>query len=160
MRVAEVERFGDPEVLVTKQVPDPVAGRGEVVVEVSAVDTLFVETQIRRGWGREFFLVQPPYVPGGGVAGQVISVGPGVDPGWVGRRVLAVTGEGGGYAELALTSVAGLVPVPDGLGLPEAAALLHDGTTALGLADGTGIRAGEWALVTAAAGGCRLPPAE
>jgi NADPH2:quinone reductase len=100
--------------------------------------------------------VQPPYVPGGGVAGRVVSVGPGVDPGWVGRRVLAVTGEGGGYVELALTSVAGLVPVPDGLSLREAAALLHDGPTALGLADRTGIRPGEWVLVTAAAGGLGL----
>ena len=39
---------------------------------------LFVETQIRRGRLGEYFDVKPPYVPGGGVAGQVVSVGEGV----------------------------------------------------------------------------------
>jgi NADPH2:quinone reductase len=75
-----------------------------------------------------------------------------VDPGWVGRRVVART-EGGGYAERAVVPAEGLVPVPDGLGLLEAAALLHDGPTALGLVEGAGMRPGEWALVLAAGGG-------
>jgi NADPH2:quinone reductase len=47
----------------------------------------------------------------------------------------------------------GLIPVPDGLGLPEAAALLHDGPTALCLAEVAGIRPEEWVLVTPAGGG-------
>lgn len=62
---------------------------------------LFVETQIRSGWGREYFTVEPPYVPGDGVAGQVMSVGDGVEPGWVGRSVVTRTGERGAYAEQA-----------------------------------------------------------
>jgi NADPH:quinone reductase len=43
--------------------------------------------------------------------------------------------------------------VPDGVDLREAAALLHDGNTAFGLLEGTGIEPGEWVLVTAAGGG-------
>jgi NADPH2:quinone reductase len=69
----------------------------------------------------------PPYVPGNGVAGQVTAVGDGVDPQWIGRRVVARTGGtggGGGYAEQALVPAAVLVAVPDGVGLPAAAALL------------------------------------
>ena len=46
-----------------------------------------------------------------------------------------------------------LIPVPDELGLPEAAALLHDGSTAMGLLQDTGVKPGEQVLVTAAAGG-------
>ena len=46
-----------------------------------------------------------------------------------------------------------LILVPDGLGLPEAAALLHDGSTAVGLLEETGVKPGEHMLVTAAAGG-------
>lgn len=152
MRVARVERFGGPEVLVARDVPDPVAGPGQVVVAVSAADVLFLETAVRRGEGGEYFPVTPPYVPGGGVAGQVISVGDGVDVSWIGLRVLAPTADGG-YAEQVLAAAEELIPVPDGLGLPEAAALLHDGRTALGLFETTGATAGEWVLVTAAGGG-------
>lgn len=43
--------------------------------------------------------------------------------------------------------------VPNGLGLDDATALLHDGRTALGLLDATGVEPGDWVLITAAAGG-------
>jgi NADPH2:quinone reductase len=153
MRVVEATQFGGPEVLVATEVPDPVAGPGQVVVEVSAADTLFVETEIRRGNGGEYFPVTPPYVPGGGVAGRVRSAGEGVDTGWLGRPVVTYLSDMGGYAEQVVAAADGLVPVPDGVGLREAAALLHDGNTALGLMEATGANAGEWVLVTAAGGG-------
>ena len=153
MQVVQVTRFGGPEVLVTSEAPDPVAGPGEVVVGVSVVDTLFLDTQLRSGWGREYFTMNPPYVPGGGLAGEVTSVGESVDSSWVGRRVVTDTGESGAYAERAVAPAEGLVPVPDGLGLPEAAALLHDGLMALGLAEVARVRLGEWLLVIAAGGG-------
>ncbi len=156
MRVVQATRFGSPEVLVMSEAPDPVAGPGQVVVAVGVAHVLFVETQIRRGWGGEYFTVQPPYVPGDGVAGQVRAVGEGVDPGWVGRRVVTRTGERGGYATQAVALVEGLIPVPEGLGLREAAALLHDGPTALGLAEGARMRPEEWVLVVGAGGGLGL----
>ncbi|QXE36134.1 zinc-binding dehydrogenase [Streptomyces sp. GMY02] len=165
MRVARVTAFGGPEVLVTDEAADPVAGPGEVLIAVSAVDTLFVETQIRMGWGREFFSVRPPYVLGGGVAGTVRAAGDGVDPAWLGRRVVAALGESGGAAELAVAAVGALVAVPDGVPLTTAAALIHDGVTALALMESTGltentgsggntgVAAGERVLITGASGG-------
>ncbi|GAA3111798.1 zinc-binding dehydrogenase [Streptosporangium carneum] len=152
MRVVRVTRFGGPEVLVAGQAPEPVAGPGQVVIGVAVADVLFLETQLRGGWGAEYFDVSPPYVPGGGVGGRVISVGEGVDPGWTGRDVVAMTG-GGGYAERAVASVDGLVPVPDGLPLGEAVALLQIGPAALSLVEAAEIKPGERVLVTAAAGG-------
>ncbi|WP_273843984.1 zinc-binding dehydrogenase [Rubrobacter calidifluminis] len=152
MRVVYATRFGGPDVLAVEEAPDPKAAAREVVVGVSVAPVLFLETQLRRGWGTEWFPVEPPYVPGGGVAGEVVSTGEGVDPGWIGRRVVART-DGGGYAEQAAVPEGALIPVPDGLGLPEAAALLHDGATALGLADEAPIEPGTWVLVVAAAGG-------
>ncbi|MFF3687791.1 zinc-binding dehydrogenase [Streptomyces sp. NPDC002187] len=153
MRVAQVTRFGGPEVLVPAEVPDPVAGPGEVVVRVSDVDTIFVETQVRAGAFGGHFPVKAPYVPGGGVAGQVNAVGEGVDPGWVGRRVVTALGFTGGYAEQAVARVAKLVPVPDGLGLRDAVALVHDGVTATALLESTGLAAGERLLLLGASGG-------
>ncbi|MGJ6960623.1 zinc-binding dehydrogenase [Streptosporangium sp. G11] len=152
MRIVQVTAFGGPEVLVMDRAPEPVAGAGQVVVGVSAVDVLSLETQLRTGWGAEFFGQNPPYVPGGGVGGRVVSVGEGVDPGWIGRDVIAMTGDGG-YAEGAVVPVDALVPVPDGLGLREATALLQIGPAALSLAGAAGIKPGERVLVTAAAGG-------
>jgi NADPH2:quinone reductase len=156
MRAVEVTRFGGPEVLVPRELPDPAAGPGQVVIAVSVVDTLFVETQIRRGWGGEYFTVQPPYVPGNGVAGYVSSVGEDVGSAWIGRRVVAHTGErggGGGYAECVVAGVDDLIPVPDEVPLRDAVALLHDGPTALRLADAAKLQPGEWVLVLAAGGG-------
>lgn len=155
MRIIEAVRFGGPEVLVPREVADLTAGPGEAVVGVSVADVIFVETQIRNGWGREFFTVEPPYVPGGAVGGRVLSAGAGVDPAWVGRRVLARTGPaGGGYAEQVRVPADTLIPAPDELGLPEATAVLTDGPTALALLDALPVlRPGERVLVLAAAGG-------
>lgn len=157
MRVVEAIQFGGPEVLVARPVPDPVAGPGQVVVAISAVHVLFIDTQLRSGWGSEYFGVRPPYVPGSGVAGTVDAVGAGVDPGWVGRRVVCDTGAGSGsYADRVVVPTEALIPVPDELGLPEAAVILHDGRTALLLADAAAIRPEEWVLILGAAGGLGL----
>ncbi|MBG0821392.1 zinc-binding dehydrogenase [Planomonospora sp. ID91781] len=153
MKVIEAKAFGGPEVLAVREVPDPVAGPGQVVVGVAVVDTLFVETQIRGGEMGGYFDVRPPYVPGGGISGRVLSTGEGVDPAWTGRRVVAKTGAAGGYAERAAVPVETLVPVPDGLDLPDAAALVHDGVTALGVFEAARVRTGERVLVTGASGG-------
>ncbi|MFE2498656.1 zinc-binding dehydrogenase [Streptomyces scopuliridis] len=153
MRAARVTAFGGPEVLVTAEAPDPVAGPGEVVIAVAVVDTIFVQTQVRAGWGQEYFPVRPPYILGGGVAGTVRSAGEGVDADWTGRRVVASIGITGGSAELVATPVESLVPVPDGLPFTTAAAVFQDGVTALALMDLTGVTAGERVLITGASGG-------
>ncbi|MEV6579320.1 zinc-binding dehydrogenase [Streptomyces sp. NPDC051582] len=152
MRAIRVDGYGGPEVLVPVELPDPVPGAGEVVVRAEAVDTIFVETQIRGGWG-ESFGIHPPYVPGGAAAGTVLAVGEGVDPLWRGRRVVAAPGTKGTYAELVRVPVELLVPVPDGLETAEAAALAHDGVTGSGIAEAVGIKAGERVLILGAAGG-------
>ncbi|RSS60545.1 zinc-binding dehydrogenase [Streptomyces sp. WAC06614] len=152
MRAIEVARYGGPDELVPVEVPDPVAGPGEVVVRAEAVDTIYVETQIRGGWGERFGYL-PPFVPGGAAAGTVVSVGPDVAGEWLGRRVVAGPGTRGTYAELVRVPLERLIPVPDGLGLREAAALAHDGVTGTGLVEGIGIRPGERVLILGAAGG-------
>ncbi|QUH02835.1 zinc-binding dehydrogenase [Saccharopolyspora erythraea] len=154
MRVVWASGFGGPEVLVAGRAEAPVAGPGQVVVAVEAVSITFVETQIRRGESPGPPLPEVPYVPGNAIAGRVMATGEGVAPAWRGKRVVTETvDDSGGYAEQAPAAVEDLLSVPDGLGLPEAAALLHDGSTALGLFDNASIQAGEWVLVEAAAGG-------
>jgi NADPH:quinone reductase len=159
MRAVEVTRFGGPEVLALRELPDPVAGPGQLVVDVAAVDVLFIDAKLRSGWGEGWFSVEPPYVPGNGVAGVVRSVGANVDEAWVGRRVLAHTGKNngmspvGGYAEQAVVAVSDVEPVPDQLGLPEALTLLHDGPTIVFVLSSANVRPGERVLINAASGG-------
>ena len=153
MRAIEAKSFGGPEVLAPIEAPDSAPGPGEAVVAVSVIPLLFVETQIRRGWGGEWFPVKPPYVPGAGVGGHVISVGDGIDPEWLGRTVVADTKDGGGYAEQVIVREDVLIAVPDGVSLAEAAALLHDGVTALSLTDSASISPRDWVLVLSAASG-------
>jgi NADPH:quinone reductase-like Zn-dependent oxidoreductase len=149
-----MEEFGPPEVLVLHELVDPVCGPGEVVIEVSFSSVTFVETQVR--WGRAphvSMLPRLPAVPGNGVAGLVVAVGPGVDKEVVGARVVSTTGGIGGYAGLVSVPADGLIPVPPELALRDAAALLADGRTAVGLLDRVAIEPGAMVLVEAAAGG-------
>ncbi|GAB3282473.1 zinc-binding dehydrogenase [Parasphingorhabdus pacifica] len=151
VRAIQVREFGGPEVLVPEEVPNPVAGPGEVVLELAAADIIYLHTLLRSGWGGDTFPLRLPYVPGGGGAGRVSSVGADVDPAWVGRRVLSRASSG--YAEQVVADAADLVEVPDSVDDPAAAAVLHDGVTALQFARTARIEEGEWVLVAAAAGG-------
>jgi NADPH:quinone reductase len=151
VRAVRVHEFGGPEVLVAEEVPEPVAGPGQVVVGLDVADVMFLDTLLRSGWGLEIFPRTPPYVPGGGGAGHVLSVGDGVDPAWVGRHVVARGSEG--YAERLTYAVEELVAVPEGLGSAEAAAMMHDGVMALSLFRQAKIAEGEVVLISAATGG-------
>jgi NADPH2:quinone reductase len=156
VRAIEVTRFGGPEVLELRDLSDPAPKPGHVVVAASACDVLFVDTLIRSGRGADYFPIRPPYVPGNGVGGTVAAVGDGVDTSWLGRPVVAHTGGPGGtggYAELSEVDLDACARVPDGVDLLDAAAVLHDGTTALRVLEMTEPEEGEWALVLGAAGG-------
>jgi NADPH:quinone reductase len=156
VRTIEVTRFGGPEVLELRERPDPVAGPGQVVVDVAAIPLLWLDTALRSGKGRDWFAVEPPYVPGNGVAGTVSAIGAGVEADWIGRAVVSDTRETGSYAERVAVPADGLVLIPDELTTLTAAALLTDGRTALGILDGVSVKAGTPVLITGAAGGMGL----
>jgi NADPH2:quinone reductase len=152
MRAVWLKRFGGPKVLVPADAPDPVPGAGQALIEVAYANITFVETQFRAsGFGP--FRGELPMIPGNGVGGVVRSVGAGVDPGLVGRRVVSGTGGSGGYAELAAVDAAAVIDVPAGMRLDAAVALLADGRTATLLVRTAKVRAGDRVLVEAAAGG-------
>jgi NADPH:quinone reductase-like Zn-dependent oxidoreductase/GAF domain-containing protein len=153
MRAAMVSRFGGPEVFELAELPDPRPGPGQVVIAVEAADTLFLETVVRSGAGQDYWPMRPPYVPGNGVAGRVIQAGDGVAASLPGQRVAAHTGGEGGYADRAVIPAADLSAIPDSLDVPVAAALLHDGATALALFDATRVSAADTVLVLGASGG-------
>ncbi|MFD3822229.1 NAD(P)H-quinone oxidoreductase [Streptomyces sp. NPDC058625] len=111
---------GGPEALVWEKVPDPVPGEGEVLVEVVAGAVNRADIMQRQG----FYDPPPgasPY-PGLECSGRITALGPGAT-GWaVGDEVCALLASGG-YAERVAVPAGQLLPVPEGLGLKQAAAL-------------------------------------
>ncbi|HEY8479966.1 MAG TPA: zinc-binding dehydrogenase [Spirillospora sp.] len=152
MRAVWLTEFGGPEKLVLGDAPDPVPGEGQALIEVGVVNVTFVETLMRAGRS-PFPMKEPPVVLGNGVGGVVAAVGPGVDAGLVGRRVISATGGSGAYAERAVVSAGDMVEVPAGLALDDAVALLADGRTAVMLLRAAQVKPGERVLVEAAGGG-------
>ncbi|PZG19624.1 zinc-binding dehydrogenase [Nonomuraea aridisoli] len=151
MRAVVLRRYGGPEALVVEEVPDPVPGAGQVLVEVEVAGITFVETQVRADRGPR--RVELPAVLGNGVAGTVSAAGDGVDPALVGTRVVTTLGGLGGYAERAVAAAGDVIAVPGELSSEAAVALLADGRTAVGLTRAAAPAPGEWVLVEAAGGG-------
>jgi NADPH2:quinone reductase len=156
MRAVILNQFGDPEHLRLTDTPDPHPAPGQCLIAVEACDVLFLETMLRSGMAPPEMRPRLPWIPGNGVAGQILAVGEDVPKEWVGRLVGAHTGNRGGYAELAAVGVSDVVPIPAGVDARSAAALLHDGPTAIKLAQVTGISGEDTVLVLGASGGLGL----
>lgn len=152
MKAVWLTGFGGPEVLVVRETPDPEPGPGQALIEVAYAGITFVETQFR-ATGNGPLRGTPPLIPGNGVGGEVVAVGPDVAAGLVGTRVVSATGGSGGYASRAVVEAAALYPIPDAVPTDEATALLADGRTATLLVRTAEPEPGERVLVEAAAGG-------
>ena len=141
---------GGPQALVATEVPDPVAGPGEVLVEVVAAGVNNADVLQREG--RYPPPPGAPAWPGLEVSGVVADVGPGVS--WaVGEPVVALLA-GGGYATHVVVPAGQVLPLPDGVTPVDAAALPEAVCTLWStLVDAAGLRAGEWVLVHGGSGG-------
>src|SRR6478735_3712391 len=123
MRAITIPEFGDPDALVPADVPAPVAGPGQVLVDVVAAGVNRADVMQRMGH------YPPPKgaseLPGLEVSGRVAALGEGVT-GWsVGDEVCALL-EGGGYAEQVVVAAGQLLPVPRGVDL------VHGGSSGIG----------------------------
>lgn len=149
MKAIRVHETGGPEVLKFEEVATPQPGPGEVLIKVAAAGVNFIDIYYRLGQ----YPVERPYTPGDEAAGTVEAVGEGVTEFKPGDRV-AHCQKMGGYAEYQVVPAARLVPVPEGVDLKAAAAVLLQGITAHYLSHSTyPIQAGDTVLVHAGAGG-------
>jgi len=141
VKAAVVERYGPPEVVSVRDLPDPVAGKGQVVVRVRATPANSGDARIRgcrfpRGFavpGRLALGWRGPrrQVLGVVYSGTVESLGAGVTGLTIGDEVAGMTGMGmGAHAELAAVRADRLTAVPAGVSHEDAAAVLFGGSTA------------------------------
>jgi NADPH:quinone reductase-like Zn-dependent oxidoreductase len=151
MRAVVLTGHGGPEVLQVQERPDPAVGPGEVRIDVKAAGINFADTMARVGLYPE--APKPPCVLGYEVAGEVESVGTGVDAVKLGDRVMAGT-RFGGQASMVSVSEGQVIPLDDSFSYEQGAAFPVNYSTAYAaLVIMGGLREGERALIHAAAGG-------
>ena len=173
MKAICVHEYGGPEVLLYEEVPDPVPGPGELLVEVRAAGVNFADINSRIGRYKPAL----PWIPGNEAAGVVIGLGDGVKDFKIGDRVAWGTapaglpirytypGQGGKvrdtvaktYAEKAVVTADRAVKIPDAISFEQAAAVMLQGITAHYLAFAAyPINPGDRVLNHAGAGGVGL----
>lgn len=151
MKAVVCRAFGTPADLTIEDLPDPVAGPGEVVVAMRACGLNFFDTLIVAG--RYQFRPDFPFSPGGEIAGVVERLGAGVGGVSVGDRVVAHLRWGGAREKVVVPATA-LTAMPDGLDFTPAATLsVTYGTAIHGLADRGGVAPGETVAILGASGG-------
>ena len=151
MKAVVLTGHGGPEVLHVQERPDPAFGPGEVRIAVRAAGINFADTMARVGLYPE--APKPPCVLGYEVAGDVESVGEGVESVKVGDRVMAGT-RFGGQASMVTVPESQAIPLPDGFSYEQGAAFpVNYATSYVALVMMGGLREGERVLIHAAAGG-------
>src|SRR5262249_20831995 len=154
MKAVLCRRPGPPEELELADLPDPVPGKGEVVVDVAAAALNFFDTLIIAG--KYQFKPEFPFSPAAEFSGTVSAVGPGVTKLKVGDKVCGHTGFGAAREKLVIAADR-LVPVPASLDLDRAAGLFVTyGTTIHALQHRAKLKPGESLAVLGAARGTGL----
>jgi NADPH:quinone reductase-like Zn-dependent oxidoreductase len=153
MKAAFIEQYGGPDVFQYGEFPDPVAGPGEVVVDIFATSVNAADWKVRLG---EYKHTKLPLVPGRDFSGVVSAIGEGVEDIAIGDAAFGVceAGQEGTYAEKIAIKAAIVAKKPDDLSHDNAAALALTGLTALSAVEDTlKLQRGETILIQGGAGG-------
>lgn len=154
MKAIMIKHHGNPDVLQLVEVPVPAPGDSQVLVRHMAIGVNFVDLQHRTG---SPYAIGLPLIPGVEAAGIVVQVGAHVTEFKVGDRVAYAGYMSGVYAEYGVVPAARLVPVPDNVDLPLAAAALMQGMTAYMLTHAVyRVQPGDFVFIPAAASGVGL----
>ena len=154
VRAVQCHEYGDPSKLTIEDIAEPVAGPGEVIVQVEAVGLGFVDALRVRGG---YQLKDPvPFIPGNELAGRVVGLGEGVAQEFNGRRVMAMS-RNGALAERIRLPARDCVTIPDAMSSAAASGFIVSYCTALyGLQSCGRLQPGETLAVLGAAGGVGL----
>lgn len=125
MRAIVFNRYGGPEVLSLVEMPDPVAGPGQILMRVMAAAVNPADYKWRSGMFAQMMPLQLPHIVGYDVSGTVIAVGTGVEEILIGDRVAALLSPitKGGYAEIVAVDAVNVAKIPMELDFAHAAAV-------------------------------------
>lgn len=150
MKAIRIHETGGPEVMHLEEVEIPTPAQGEVLIKVAAAGINYADIAQRRG--AYLTRTRTPMTLGFEVSGTIEALGPQTSAPPAGTRVIAFVE--GGYAEYAIASSSTIIPIPETLDFPHAAAFAVQGLTAYQTLRESGrLQTGESVLVQAAAGG-------
>jgi len=152
MKAVVMHEYGGPDVLKYEDVPDPVPGKGDVLIRTAAASVNPVDLWQRAGATKASLRVEFPAIIGWDLSGTVVGLGPDVREFAVGDHVFAWAFHT--YGELCAVQTSVLARIPDGVDLIEAAALpLVTITGSQLISVASGVKAGQTVLVSGAVGG-------
>lgn len=158
MRALVCKAYGSPDELAVEDVDDPVAGAGEILVDIKAAGLNFPDILVIGGQYQ--VKTPPPFIPGHEAAGVVAAVGEGTRRFKVGDRAI-ITPSTGAFAERCAVPETLAMSVPDGLDFGQAAGFTITCSTSYhALIQHAGLREGETVLVLGAAGGVGITAVE
>jgi NADPH2:quinone reductase len=151
-------KFGERDVLEFGEMPEPIPQENQLLIQVERSSVNYVDIRERQGTynrpethGGEIKL---PHIPGLQAVGRVTAAGSPADQNWIGKKVLAYTPKGGGYAQFVAADTNFCIEIPESQEADLFAALPNQGLTAyLLLTASTNLAPGESVLVQGASGG-------
>ncbi|WP_216899067.1 NADP-dependent oxidoreductase [Nocardia alni] len=152
-QAVKFDRYGGIDVLNVVEIPEPVAGPGQLVVQVVAASINPGEWKIRQGLLHERWPATFPSGQGSDFAGRVVAVGDGVSGVAVGDEVVGFSDERSSQATHVVVPVGQVTPKPAGLSWDVAGSLYVAGTTAFAAVRAVSPEAGDTVVVSGAAGG-------
>ena len=153
MKAVRFESYGDVDVLNVVEVPDPLPGRGEVLVRVKAAGISPGETMIRKGFLHDRWPATFPSGQGSDLAGVVEQTGEGVDDWHAGDEVIGYTDNRSSQAELVAVPAENLTARPAAVPWDAAGALFAAGSTAWAAVRAVGASTDDVVVISGAAGG-------
>jgi NADPH:quinone reductase-like Zn-dependent oxidoreductase len=153
IRAVRFDEYGGIDVLKVVEVPRPVPGPGEVLVQVKAAGINPGEAKIRDGLLHSMFPATFPSGEGSDLAGIVAETGPGVTGFAAGDEVIGWTDNRASHAEYAVAEAEHLTPKPAAVPWDVAGALFVAGVTAFAAVRAVGLTAADTVVVSGAAGG-------
>jgi NADPH2:quinone reductase len=158
MRALVCREYGSPDDLVIEERDDPIAGRGEILVDIKAAGLNFPDVLLVGGQYQ--VKTPPPFIPGHEAAGIVAAVGEGADRFAVGDRVI-ITPPTGAFAERCAVPEPLAMPIPEGLDFGQAAGFTITCSTSYhALRQRAELQDGETVVVLGAAGGVGITAVE
>jgi NADPH:quinone reductase-like Zn-dependent oxidoreductase len=152
-KAVQFDSYGEVDVLEVREVPRPVPGAGEVLVEVKAAGINISEAAIRLGAVRDMFPATFPSGQGSDLAGMVAELGPGISDFAVGDEVIGFSMQRSSHAEYVTVPAAQLTPKPSEVSWEVAGSLFVAGATAYGAVQAVRLLPGDTVAIAGAAGG-------
>jgi NADPH:quinone reductase-like Zn-dependent oxidoreductase len=152
-KAVRFDEYGGVDVLQVREVPRPVPGPGQVLVQVKAAGINPGEAKIREGLLHSRYPATFPSGEGSDLAGIVAETGPGMTGWTAGNEVIGYTDDRASHAEYVLVEAENLTARPAGVPWPAAGSLFVVGATAYAAVRAVALSPGDTVVVSGAAGG-------